>query len=73
MTRKGKMVGDHECEWVYGGVKFEDGDFPLPGTGAARRYYFDWFYCKKCLAISLKRLNIYATTYDPVLYNATPK
>jgi len=57
---------------IYGGVKYRDTSRPLPGTGARRRLYFDWFYCEHgCGRIDYNRLEFQNTTYDSVEFNAT--
>lgn len=60
-------------EFIYGGVKYRD-DYSnrLSGTGAVRRIYYDWFYCKKCLEPMFKKLDYEATSYDDIKFSATP-
>jgi hypothetical protein len=62
---------DHE--FVYGGVKYENHTNALPGTGACRRDYFDWFYCKKCLENKYIELSYFDNTYTKIAFDATPK
>lgn len=61
---------DHK--FIYGGIKYKDSTWPLPGTGAHERSYFDWFYCEKCTGDKLKELNFKSTTYEKPEFNATP-
>lgn len=62
-----------EHKFVYGGVKYENSDRPLPGTGACARRYYDWFYCEKCLENKYKTLPHSDNTYTKVQFGATPK
>jgi hypothetical protein len=61
-----------EHEYVYGGVRYEDGEYHLPGTSAHPREYFNWFYCKKCLRNEYQRLATSGDTYG-ILFDAKPK
>lgn len=38
---------DHDYE--YQGLRWANGHNPLPGTGATRRYFSHFYYCRKCL------------------------
>jgi hypothetical protein len=63
-----------EHKWVYGGICYEEGTHPLPGTGARARHYASWFYCEKCLEKRYQPLRCpNETTYDPVKFDATPR
>lgn len=63
------------CEHIfkYGGVKYEIDPQPLSGTGAKTVWYFDWYYCEKCLFETFRRLEERGTTYEVIKFNATPK
>lgn len=64
-----------ECQhkFVYGGVKFKAESYAMSGTSAHARYYYDWFYCEKCLKNHYKMLSERDNTYGPVLFGATPR
>jgi hypothetical protein len=68
---KWKIVCPHK--WVYGGVKYKNGDNPLAGTGARKRTYYDFFYCEKCREKQFDQLEEADTTYDDIRFGATPK
>lgn len=61
-----------EHKFVYGGVKYQVQEWMLPGSGAQPVYYFDWFYCEKCLERHYKRLPVESNTYQKTLFNASP-
>lgn len=60
-------------KFVYGGVKYEVHDWKVAGSGAHEVSYYDWFYCEKCLENRYEDLGISATSYDKIMFNATPK
>ena len=64
------MTCDHK--FIYGGVKYKVASMHLPGTSARPVYYYDWFYCERCLERKYKKLVIEATSYDDLKFNATP-
>lgn len=64
---------EHEHSFVYGGVKYEDSNIPLSGTGARERTYFDWFFCASCSEYSFIELDCPSNTYEEVQFSATPK
>jgi len=61
---------DHK--FVYGGVKYRRYENADLGLRAWLIYYYDWFYCERCLKQMYEKLNIKANTYEPILFNATP-
>lgn len=65
------MICKHK--FIYGGVKYHISNEKLPGSGAQYVFYFDWFYCEKCLEYEYRRLKEYTNTYQELAYNATPK
>ncbi len=62
-----------EHKWVYKGVVFDNDDYPMPGTGAKRRHYYDEYFCEKCLQKKHTRLPTDCNTYNKVQFNAVPK
>lgn len=62
----------HDHKFIYGGVKYKDGQTSMAGTGAREREYFDWFFCEFCLENKFTRLNYESDTYAKVEFNATP-
>lgn len=62
-----------EHKFIYSGVKYEIQEWKLPGSGAQPIYYYDWFYCEKCLDNKYQKLNDQTDTYSSILYRATPK
>lgn len=58
-------------EYVYGGVKFRIGH-KLMGSAARAVFYYDWFYCSKCLEDKFRRLSYKTNTYEDIRNNATP-
>jgi hypothetical protein len=72
-SRPSTMLPIELCDhnFAYGGVKYRDIQ-QLPGTGAKRRLYFDWFYCTKCLCNTFVKINYEASSFQPLLFNATP-
>ena len=68
-------MNDDECKhkFVYGGVKYTIEGWTLPGTGARRVHYYDWFYCEYCLEKKYEKLDTNLTDYDPIHFNATPR
>ena len=60
-----------EHKFVYGGIKYKDGLYSLPGTGAHSREYFDWFYCEKCLENKYVELSKRGDTYS-LWFDAKP-
>jgi len=69
--------GEMNCEhkFVYRGIVYENDPNPMSGTGARRRYYFEQFFCEKCLTKKDNRLPMQENdnTYYDVKYGATPK
>lgn len=62
-----------EHKFVYGGIKYEIQNYKLAGSSAQPIFYFDWFYCEKCLENKYKKLAIETDTYSKILFNATSK
>jgi len=69
------MCGSNEeCnhKFIYGGVKYKDGDM-IAGSSAKIRHYYDWFYCERCLEIRYEKLDCGKnSSYDHVRFGATP-
>jgi len=59
-------------EFVYAGVRFQIKDRNLPGSGARPVYYYDYYYCQKCLQGKAVELNAQTNTYEPIQFDATP-
>lgn len=59
--------------FIHGGVKYEIQDWTISGSSARPVWYFDWFYCEKCLQNQYRRLAEETNTYQPILFNATAK
>lgn len=66
-------MSDCEHEFTYGGVKYEIQEWKLPGSGAQPVYYYDHYFCRKCLEHRYERLNVTTSTYDKINFGATPK
>jgi hypothetical protein len=64
---------EHVHTWAFGGLRYEDGQSPLPGTGACPRLYFDWFYCSGCLANRYANQRAIGNTYSAPLSGALPR
>jgi len=71
MNCEGEMNCEHK--FIYGGVKYEIDHYPMSGTAAKCVRYCDWFYCEKCLEKRYEWKSEYSTTYERILFNATPK
>lgn len=56
---------DHK--FIYGGVKYEIKDW-----GRRPVYYFDWFFCEKCLKNDYKKLEGEGESFR-IQFGATPK
>jgi hypothetical protein len=65
-------MNNHEHDYVYGGVKYKVGSYKLPGSGAYRVTYYDWFYCRECLENEYKRLQAESNTYEKIRFDARP-
>jgi hypothetical protein len=62
-----------EHRYVYAGVRYADGNYNLPGSGARRRYYAHWYYCEKCLAPHVEKIQgVEDNSYLKVKFDATP-
>jgi hypothetical protein len=70
LNKAAKMCGH---KFVHGGVKYEIQDWKLPGSGARAVYYYDWFYCERCLENKYTQLPSETSTYDKILFGATPR
>lgn len=62
-----------EHRFVYAGVKYKDSRYPRPGSGAHDRYYYDHYYCDRCIEHCYEQLPTISSTYEPPLFNATPQ
>lgn len=68
-------MGDCEHKFIYKGAEYEVASHSLPGTGAKAIYYYEAYFCEKCL---LKKHQVMPGgdgdhTYNDIKYNATPK
>lgn len=64
---------DHQFEYI--GVRYRDGKWPLPGTGATQRYYAHVYFCNKCLETKGKQIDDNGQrwhSYQNVEFAATP-
>lgn len=60
--------------FVYNGVVYEETSEPLPGTSYAGRFYFDAYFCTKCLEQRFVKLQVWETTAaSRVLFGARSK
>lgn len=57
-------------KFVYGGVRYKDSEYPMAGTGAHERSYFEWFYCEKCLKKIFNKLDFTGNTYEKHLFDS---
>lgn len=64
-----------ECEhdFIFQGMTYKRGSYSLPGTSAKSVSYYETFYCKKCLKKKHLPVNCQRTTYDEILFGATPQ
>ncbi len=62
-----------EHKFIHGGIKYEVQEWKLPGSGARPVYYFEWFYCERCLEKRYEKLDTETDSYSKVLFGATPK
>ena len=60
---------DHQ--YTYGGMRFCDGAWAIPGSGARHRYYAHVYYCTKCTECKGQPAAKW-TTYDKIQFEATP-
>jgi hypothetical protein len=67
------MNGICDHKFVYAGIKYEVQDWKIPGGGSQPVWYFDWFYCEKCLENKYHRLAIERDTYEKTMFGASPK
>lgn len=61
-----------EHSYRYGGVRFQNLNDLIPGGGARRRRYFDFYFCEKCLNPYIVILDHEDTTYHEIRFGATP-
>jgi hypothetical protein len=64
-------VCDHT--WVFGGLRYQESDYPRPGSSARDRIYWDWFYCYSCLASQHVNERVFGTSYDKPIEGAIPR
>lgn len=65
------VEGDHDFEYL--GVRYADGAYPLPGSGARRRYYADTYFCKRCLEKRGEPMRgLDECTYQSIRFGALP-
>lgn len=62
-----------EHRFVYAGVKYEESKYPMPGSSARDRHYFDHYYCERCLEHRYEQLPATNNTYSEPLFKATQK
>ena len=60
-------------KYIYGGIKYQIDPYPMSGTGAKRRDYYDWYYCEHCLTKQYSLSLYHDTTYEKIAFNATPR
>lgn len=58
--------------WCYAGVRYELGH-RLPGSSAREVLYFDAYFCQRCLERTYVRTTFTGSSYDQILFGATPK
>ena len=64
-----------DCDHTYerGGLVYEHDYYPMPGTCAKARHYFDWFFCSKCLANRYTNERVIGNSYEHPVAGAIPK
>lgn len=73
MTDETRPTCKETCRWGYTGVRFRDGSYARPGGSARTRYYAHHYLCTSCGLTRIERIDsVEATTFDPILYNASP-
>ena len=63
-------ICDHK--WIYRGVGYEVQDWEFPGSATRPVYYYDVYFCERCLTIKTSKLNVRSGTYEKILFGATP-
>ena len=66
-------MADCEHKFVYKGLIWANGEWPLPGSGAAKTYYGDAYFCEKCLEPRVEKMsNLDSNSYAKRLDGSTP-
>ena len=60
-----------EHKYIYKGVAFKKA-YPIAGSSASMIYYYDSFFCEKCLEVVNKKLDFSHSSYDSIKFGATP-
>lgn len=63
-----------ECEhnYQYQGKGYAHENYPMPGSGAHRRYYEDVYYCTKCLKLEMRNRVYKGSSYETPLSGSFP-
>ena len=66
------MKNCKQHKFIYGGIRYAIQDWKLPGSGAQPVYYFDYYFCEKCLEPKTIKLLLESNNYCDILFGATP-
>lgn len=62
---------DNDHKFQYAGLRYANGVYPRPGSGAVTRYYAQVYFCEKCL--TTKSTSVGETdSYTGISKDATP-
>lgn len=61
-----------EHKYIYQGTVHKLADYPMPGSSARERIYFDRYYCEKCLDIQDRNQRKHGTDYSNPLPGTLP-
>jgi len=59
-------------EYAFAGIVFKNTGHQLPGSGATKIEYYNWFYCNKCLENTYIKLPAISNLYEHIQFGATP-
>ena len=62
-----------EHKFVYGGVKYEVMPWIRLEANTQPVYYYDWFYCERCLEKRYEKLPIEGNTHEEIQFDASPR
>ena len=66
-------MADCEHKFVYRGVVYSVQDHKIPGSGGQEVYYYDFYFCERCLDKKYDRLPYTSNSYDAIRLQAMPK
>lgn len=70
-AREGSKMPSCQHEFVYRGVVFRAMNM-LPGSSACRRFYFDAYFCRRCLMERKRGLDYQDDSHQKLKFGATP-